>query len=158
MAIGIWTAFILGRYVSNAESFTVQLVPLLVFHKSVGFVLFVLVCLRLSLWFGQKSPPIPLPRTHARIAKFGHALIYLFMISTPILGILGNSYSGFSLPVFSNQVAIPVFVSPDEEIASFLFFLHGFSAIVLIVLSIGHLCMALWNSYVTKIVPISRMI
>lgn len=114
-------------------------------HKAIGFSVLLLIILRIAVKIRVKSPPYPdeMPRTLQKAARSVHLLMYILLVITPLFGWAGVTafpaltvVGDFSLP------AMP-FVPQDEELASRLFYIHGWLAITLGVLIAGHIAAAL---------------
>jgi len=101
--------------------------------------------LRIVVKIRLKGPPYPdeMPRKLRIAAKRLHHLIYIRLVVTPLFGRAGVTafpalvtLGGYLLP------AMP-FVPEDKELASRLFYIHGWLAITLSVLIAGHIAAAL---------------
>ena len=101
MALGILAMFILGWVAVTAPVSPTKL-ELFIWHKSMGLSLLGLVCVRL-LWRLTNKTPIPpsnvSPLEH-RLAKAGHAMLYLLMILMPLSGYVINSTANFTFKFF----------------------------------------------------------
>lgn len=88
-------------------------------HKSFGFVVFALVCLRL-IWRAVNPTP-KLPATMSPLmqlgAKFGHWILYLLMFAMPITGWLASSASPYNdadaYPMQIKNMVFGLFEMPD---------------------------------------------
>ena len=158
MALGLWATFLLGKYISGLEGFSLETIQYISTHKAIGFLLLLLVFVRLGFRIYQSRPPLMLTKTQAIAAKVGHNLLYFLMILTPLLGLIGSSYSGFSVPLFSEHIVVPTFTVADLDISKTLFWYHGISAMALILLSLGHIAFALWHHFIERDNSLSKML
>ncbi|MFG1496131.1 cytochrome b/b6 domain-containing protein [Saccharospirillum sp. HFRX-1] len=110
-------------------------------HKAIGFSVLLLMVVRIVMKVWLKGPAYPdtLPR-HLQLAAHSlHSLLYILLVLTPLFGWAGvTAYpalvtlGGYHLP------AMP-FVPVDESLANRLFAIHGFLAISLGLLIVGHI-------------------
>lgn len=110
-------------------------------HKAIGFVVLLLMLVRIGMKAAAKTPPYPdeMPRRLQLAAKSLHHLMYLLLVLTPLLGWAGvtafpalGTFGGYNLP------AMPL-VPVNEDLAARLFAIHGTLAIILAVLILGHI-------------------
>lgn len=101
-------------------------------HRSIGIVVAVLVLARLIWRLRHKPKPLPnhLPAWQRKAAKLSHWLLYLAMISMPLVGIAGALLSKDGLALLG--VTLPRFMSPHQAGSEFFFSLHSIIAWVLV--------------------------
>ncbi|MFW5825745.1 MAG: cytochrome b [Marinobacter sp.] len=114
-------------------------------HKAVGFSVLLLVIVRIIVKIRMKRPPYPetMPRALQMAARSVHNLIYVLLVLTPLFGWAG--VTAFPALTIADDFRLPAmpFVEQDEELASRLFYIHGWLAITLGVLIAGHIAAAL---------------
>lgn len=129
-------------------------------HESLGFLILILVLLRLGYrLFVRRPPPLPaaLP-PHLRLAATTvHWALYGLLIVMPIVGFLATNAWGFPLSWFG-VIPIPSPLGKDEAIAKILSAVHttiGWTIVGLLVLHIGG---ALYHHAVRKDGILYRML
>lgn len=137
MAAGFaFMLFTVIMWKTNEEYFS-----LMAYHKSVGFLLAVLIVIRL-VWAAMnltKRPPSNL------VAKLGHLALYGLMLAVPFIGLLRQYGSAKgSLAVFGVEV---MGKAPEkvEWMAQLGNAAHGKLGFILFVLAIGHIGFAIWH-------------
>ncbi|MDB2449024.1 cytochrome b/b6 domain-containing protein [bacterium] len=110
-------------------------------HKLIGFTVLLLMVVRIVMKVRLKGPAYPdtLPR-HLQLAAHSlHHLLYVLLVLTPLFGWAGvTAYPALITVGGYNLPAMP-FVPVDEALAGRLFAIHGFLAISLGVLIVGHI-------------------
>lgn len=124
-------------------------------HVSIGSLLAVLIILRL-LWALKQwgNRPEQDPAT-VILVRLGHGLLYAGMVLMPLTGILTMIGKGYGLAPFGVRI-----VARGEEIPwmANLGSLHSPIAWILLVLIIGHLCIALYHALIRKDGILQRML
>lgn len=124
-------------------------------HVSIGSVLAVLIILRV-LWAIKQwgNRPEQDPATVV-LVRLGHGLLYAGMILMPLTGILTMIGKGYGLAPFGVRL-----VAKGEEIPwmAGLGSLHSPIAWVLLVLILGHICIALYHALIKKDGILQRML
>lgn len=110
-------------------------------HESLGFLILIVVLLRLSYrLFVRRPPPFPGLPAHLRIA--GHAVhwaLYALLIVQPVFGFLATNAWGFPLRWFG-VIPIPSPLGKDEPVAKILSAVHetiGWTIVALLILHVG---------------------
>lgn len=114
-------------------------------HKTIGFSVLLLMILRIIVKIRVKTPPYPenMPRALQMAARSVHNLMYVLLVITPLFGWAGvTAYPALTIVGDFRLPAMP-FITQDEELASRLFYIHGWLAITLGVLIAGHIAAAL---------------
>ncbi|OEC36152.1 cytochrome b561 [Pseudomonas cuatrocienegasensis] len=153
MAIGFVLMWLTGVLVTNIEG-----VPYFVdgdrqglirdLHKSIGFTLLALLCLRLGLRLWHKTPALPttISPSGRKAAKAGHIALYAAVVLACVTGFAiadlheyGNAYFGIELPqIFPTREHVAGWaVTPWSYIA------HAVLAYGLLALVVGHVA-AVW--------------
>ncbi len=114
MALTILLMFVLGWLAVSAPMSPTKL-KLFMWHKSIGLTLLVLVCLRLLWRLTNKTPlqPVDVSPMEHRLAKAGHAALYLLMILMPLSGYVINSTANFPFKLFG-WAQVPNIIPPNE--------------------------------------------
>lgn len=138
--VGLWMASRAEADIWGALTNTLYSV-----HKAIGFSVLLLMILRIIVKIRVKTPPYPedMPRTLEMAARSVHHLMYILLVITPLFGWAGvTAYPALTIVGDFRLPAMP-FVTEDEELASRLFYIHGWLAITLGVLIAGHIAAAL---------------
>ena len=136
-------------------------------HKSFGFCVFVLACLRL-IWRGlNPTPPLPehMP-SHLRLgAHLGHWTLYVLMFAIPITGWLGVSSSPYNDPGYMqipNEV-FGLFAMPDpypegsHDLSGLYMTIHFYLALGLLLVLAAHIAAAIKHAVVDRDGVMKRM-
>lgn len=127
-------------------------------HKSFGFVVLVLVVLRLGYRLGHRPPPLPpsVPLMQRVAAEAVHVAIYVILFAMPILGWLGTSAYGAPMSIFG-LFDLPPLLAKDEPLSDRLFDLHQTLGLILAGLIVVHVGAALMHRFVIKDTVLQRM-
>lgn len=128
-------------------------------HKAIGAIFLFWVIARLINLVVRKKVPYtkPMPTWQTAIAHLVHMGLYVCMLAMPIVGILMSVYGGRAVDIFG-IIQIPVFVSPDRDMARFFGNLHTDVLFPLLgVLVVAHVLGALYHQFVQKDGLLSRM-
>lgn len=160
LAFALWGMFLFGRNIAHMKP-ALDNIHLYGWHKSIGMLLLMLILFRI-IWRLVSPPPAIITdatttKMQILLARFIHFSLYVLMLSTPLLGWLASSASGFEMRFFGS-FKIPLIIPEDPVLEDLLFNLHGISAILLIILSILHLIAALHRHFIKKDNTLRRMI
>jgi cytochrome b561 len=127
-------------------------------HKSIGFVLLILLLLRVlvRLTAGAPPPEPSLSPWQRRIAAANHAGLYVFLLVVPMLGWLGASLFP-ALEVFG-LVSLPSISPPDRAASDTVFTLHRLTAFLLVALIALHVAAALHHHFIRRDGVLRRML
>ncbi len=117
-------------------------------HKTIGLIVLILVCARLLLRAGRNRPAwdADLPAWQLRAANWMHALLYVLLLLTPVLGYLTASAAPARVPtLFLGVIPVPHLLGPDREWFAWLRQLHRGAAIALVALACAHAAAAIHN-------------
>lgn len=125
-------------------------------HLSIGFTLLVLVVLRLIWATKQKDNRPEHDPEIAFMAKTGHRLLYAGIIVLPITGVLYIKGLGYPVNIFGLQL----FAGSGVETGWMMTIggLHSPIAWALLIMTIGHIGMALVHHFVKKDDVLRRML
>ena len=130
-------------------------------HRSLGFVVLVLVVLRIAVKLAKGSPaPYVGLTTFERIASVAtHHLLYLLLIATPIVGwAMTNAFSaGLQVKVFG-LFTLPHLIGEDKALFGILQKMHKAGGIAMAVLVILHVAGALMHTFVKRDTVLWRML
>ena len=119
-------------------------------HKNIGMIIFALVCVRLLLRAGRTRPgwDKDLPAWQHRAAASMHALLYVLLLLTPVLGYLTAATAPARVPtIFLGFIQVPHLLGPDRELFAILRPIHRGFAIALVLLACGHAAAAVHNHF-----------
>ncbi|MES1936482.1 cytochrome b [Salinisphaera hydrothermalis] len=127
-------------------------------HASLGFTIFWLMLARLCVRFLADTPPKPsdMPAWQAAFAHLNQWLLYLSLISQPLIGfLLASAHHGTFF--WFGVIPIPSPLGQATGIAPTLAELHEFFAWVILVLVGLHICGALYHRIIRRDETLSRM-
>ena len=156
----------IGIYMTDLPLTDPRTFPLYQTHKSIGFVIFILVVIRLAWRVTGQTPPPPasLPRWQARAAVAVHSLLYAALLLMPLLGWVVVSASPLGIPtLIFGKLVIPhipfVVKSPDRQmIGSVASWAHWALAWAASIAVGGHIAAALLHHIVEKDTILKRML
>jgi cytochrome b561 len=127
-------------------------------HKSIGFVLLILLLLRalVRLTAGAPSPEPSLAPWQRRVAAANHAGLYALLLVVPLLGWLGTSLFP-ALEVFG-VVSLPSISPPNRAASDTVFTLHRLAAFLLVTLIALHIAAALHHRFIRRDGVLRRML
>lgn len=127
-------------------------------HKSLGFLLLILLLVRflIRMIAGAPPPETDLPRWQIRVAAANHAGLYLLLLLVPLLGWFGTSLFP-ALEVFST-ISLPAISGPDRAASDTVFTLHGLAALLLALLIGLHVGAALHHHFIRRDGVLRRML
>jgi len=119
-------------------------------HKPLGIVILALALLRLIVRWRVGTPPLPsdLPAPMKVAAKLSHVLLYLLMISMPLIG--WGMLSAADYPVVVAGLHLPAIVPPSAAMHTLLSNAHMFLALCFFALILLHLAAALFHAWVRR--------
>ena len=125
-------------------------------HSSVGAMILLLVILRVIWALKQKDNRPDNDPAVASLAKAGHRLLYAGMILLPITGMLYIKGLGYPIKAFGIQL----FTGSGAETAWMIALggLHSPIAWTLLIISVGHIGMALVHHFVKRDGVLQRML
>ena len=128
-------------------------------HRSLGFLILVLVILRLAvrLSHGAPAPYVGLT-TFERIASTAaHHLLYLLLVVMPIVGWVMTSAFGADITVFG-LFKLPHLVAKDMALFKMLQPVHQIGGIAMAIIVIIHVAGALMHTFVKRDIVLWRML
>ncbi len=139
-------------------------------HKSFGFVVFVLACLRIIWRAVNPTPelPVSMPAVIRAGAKMGHLSLYVLMIAMPLTGWLASSASPYNdvdaYPMQIKNMVFGLFEMPDpyavgsHDLSGAFMTAHFWCSIALLIVVAGHVGAALKHAVVDRDGVMERML
>ncbi len=140
----------LAEHAAHSSQVVKQL-GLIANHKSVGITILLIATFRLIYRFSSKQPTqlSAMPDWQIKASHASHALLYLMLFALPISGWLMSSASAYSVSWF-NLLALPDFISPNEQTADLLATVHFTLAKALILIAALHIGAAIKHHVVDQ--------
>jgi cytochrome b561 len=150
--------FVVG-FTVHGTPVSLERLKLLTLHKSIGVTVFTLVVLRLAWRLHSPAPALPahMSRRQRFLAHGSHTLLYVLLLSMPIVGWIASSASNLTVRWFF-LFNLPNLVDPDPALAAFAKGLHGVMAWLLLALVILHVAAAFWHELKLKDGVLRRML
>ncbi|MEP1443676.1 MAG: cytochrome b [Hyphomicrobiales bacterium] len=130
------------------------------YHRGMGFVLLILVIMRLIIKrFSIPPSPLPssIPARQQKVAHLVHTLLYASLIIHPLLGWYAtNAWGVKNIPIFG-LLNLPTLVDKDRELGNFLLEIHGYIGFVITALILTHICAAMMHQFIKKDGVLLRM-
>jgi cytochrome b561 len=127
-------------------------------HKSIGLTIGLLVVLRVGWRLTHRPPALPptVARWQVRAAAISHGLLYACLLTMPLAGYLGSTFSGFPIRYFG--VTLPGWGWKDEALKDFFSAVHLAGAVIFITLIAVHVAAALKHLLVDRDGVFERML
>lgn len=127
------------------------------YHGSVGVLLFAAIFLR-GAWglINLRRRPAHADGLLGHGARLGHIALYVLMLAVPTLGVLRSIGSGRGLQAFGVEL-VAGGGARIEPLVALGHALHGLLGWALLLLTLGHVAMALLHTYVWRDDVLSRM-
>jgi cytochrome b561 len=127
-------------------------------HEACGFVVLVLVLIRLGYRVTHPAPPLPMsvPRWQQFAAGNVHTALYVLLIFQPIIGWLGANAFGAQVSIFG-LFNLPMLVAKDEPLAERILTVHDYVGYTIAGLLVIHIGAALMHGFVRKDGVLQRM-
>jgi cytochrome b561 len=125
--------------------------PALQLHKSFGLTVLGLTVVRLAWRFAAGVPAMPsdLPAWQKLGARASHVVLYLLLLTQPLVGWLWSS-AGTKQINFFFLFRMPWLIGPDKQLSRTLGDLHGLTADALLAVIGLHAAAALYHHFVRK--------
>ena len=165
LGVGFYMVEVLGDSSDNL----MQRYELTQLHKSWGFTVFALACVRVIWRFVNPTPSLPsdMGGLERVLAHGGHLALYLCMFAMPLTGWLLASASPYNDPDAYFQIknmVFGLFELPDpypkgsEDTTAFWARIHFYTALALTLVLLGHALAALKHHFVNRDTVLRRMI
>jgi cytochrome b561 len=128
-------------------------------HKSLGVLIFILVVLRLinRLMVGAPAPEPGIERWQKAASSTTHGLLYLLLVTMPIVGYVANSLYGAPTPFFG-LFELPSITAENQPLSEKLFTLHRWAGFLMIALVLMHIGAALFHHVIRGDNVLRRML
>lgn len=125
-------------------------------HKSVGLLIGLLMCLRL-IW--RLTHPVQVDGLHLSrwqliVSKLNHWCLYLCLLLMPLSGFLGSNFTPYPVKFFG--WVLPRFLDPSAPLKALCSSVHEYTSTILLFLISLHILGALWHA-ICKDGILSRM-
>jgi len=151
----------LGLYMVTLPDvgFNTQKIMLIIYHKELGVLAFVLLATRLTWRVTHILPQLVahLPDWQQIAARFVHLSFYALLFALPMTGCLMSSAAGIPVSFFG-LFTLPDFVHRDENLFQLLIDIHKWLGYVLIFFIVVHAAAALRHHFVFKDDTLRRML
>jgi len=158
MAIVIIGLFIVGKIMIDLDYYDPNYHVFPWWHKSFGLLIAILLLLRI-LWKWKNprvSPVQSIKPIEIKLAKIGHALLYLLILVCCISGVLISTAEGAGIDFFG-WFEVPSVIANGKSQTELAGDIHEISTLALIVLSVLHLLAALKHHFINKDNTLKRM-
>jgi cytochrome b561 len=127
-------------------------------HKTFGFVVLLLLVLRIAVRLVQGTPAheASLNRVQVIASKAVHELLYLVLLALPVLGWMGAS--AYGARGLLGGFSLPEIIARNEGAAKALLAWHGYLAFALIALLGAHIGAAILHRFILKDGVMARML
>lgn len=131
------------------------------YHRGMGFVLILLIIVRLVAYRFTK-PPSPLPSSitplQQRIAHSVHFLLYATLLIQPVFGWYAtNAWGVKNIPIFG-LFTLPPIAEKNRELGDILLVYHGYLGFAITALVVLHIIGVLHHQFVLKDKVLLRML
>lgn len=128
-------------------------------HKPLGIAILVFALLRLALRLRHAPPPLPadMPWLQKLAAHASHWLLYVLMITMPLVGWAMLSAGGYPV-MLGSSLRLPSIFPAGPAAFAILRHLHSWLAMLLFVTFLAHLAAALYHGLVRRDGVLSGMI
>jgi cytochrome b561 len=132
---------------------------LVMLHRSFGVTILLITATRLVIRRRTRIPPLPadLPAVQRIAAKFSVVLLYGLLITQPLLGLIASLLHGDHVVLFG-RIELPAQVPVDRPLAHQIFLLHGWTALLLLVLIGLHAAAALYHHFIRRDAVLAGML
>jgi len=148
MAAAIFLMLFIG--IGMVSTVTPAHLTLLSIHRPLGIAILILVIVRLVVRLTRGTPPLPpdLPPLIKFAAHASHWALYALMIAMPLIG--WGMLSAAGDPIVVAGIHLPPILPMDGAMHGVLRQAHGWLALVLFVLVLGHLAAALFHALIRR--------
>ena len=131
------------------------------YHRATGFLLMLLIVLRLALKMVTR-PPVPLhvgePGLQQLAARVVHAMLYVLLVVQPFLGWYATNAWGVAKIPFFFGMTLPKIVEKDRALGNYLLEIHHYVGLLVTALVVLHISAAFYHHFVLRDGLIFRML
>ena len=135
--------------------------PLYDLHRGIGFILLILVVLRLLVYrFTRPPSPLPdsMPRWQKWAAETNHFLLYLLLIVQPLFGWYATNVWGVKNITVFGWFDLPALAEKNRELGNQLLAIHGYIGFAITALVGLHIAAAMKHYLIDKDNVLQRML
>lgn len=112
------------------------------YHKTLGVLILGLMLLRIALRiaYGRPRHVPPLPVWQRIVSETVHFALYALLVVQPVIGWVATAAGGFPIEFFN--WTLPGFVGKDEELSRWLYGVHWYLGLAILVLAAVHVTAA----------------
>ena len=138
---------VLGKYAEDLDR-SAQKLNLMMWHKSLGIVLLLLVVVRLAWLLANPRPAVAAPAFAWQkwAARVSHASLYALMFAVPLSGWLMNSAKNVPFSLF-RTIPWPNLIGPDKGLGELFQRCHELLGDALIAILLIHVIAAFWHHF-----------
>lgn len=125
-------------------------------HRSIGLCILLVTVARVVWRATHPLPPVPSAPWERWLAGTVQALLYLCLLTMPILGWIGSNAQGDTVS-FLGLVPLPDIVLADQDLGDRIFVLHGWLGYAILALLALHIAGALRHRFIKKDGVLQRM-
>ncbi|MCW6512654.1 cytochrome b [Lichenifustis flavocetrariae] len=125
-------------------------------HRSIGLCILLVTVARAVWRMMHPLPPVPSAPWERWLAGTVQALLYLALLTMPILGWLGSNAQGDTV-AFLGVISLPDLVEANQNLGDRLFVLHGWLGYAILALLAMHIAGALRHRFIKKDGVLQRM-
>ena len=147
LAIAITSLYGLGLWLDEHNYYDAWFPEAITAHFTLGMIAMLLLLSRLLWRLPNCKPEMEGEPSamHRRARDWGHRLLYLFMITAVMSGYFYGTSQGDALVLFFD-IEVPAIAALPDEAGEILAFVHEKMADILIILTLGHITLAVYHS------------
>lgn len=156
-ALTIFSMFVVGLWMVDLNYYSSWYKTAPLWHKSIGILLACVTVIRLILRLVTTAPQVEGSGLEVKAAHAVHRLLYVLMFTLFISGYLISTSDGRGIEVFDwfTVVGLGEWFDNQSDISGFI---HYYSAVILIGLSLLHAAAALKHHFIDKDNTLRKMI
>ena len=159
IALGIFTAFGLGLYMTSIHGFTPTKLKLFSWHKWLGVTIFAVAVLRVLWRATHAAPPVApgTPAWQARAAAGAHHLLYVLILVVPLTGYFYSLSAGVPV-VYLGLWKMPVLIEANTTLKPILQAVHAWLNYLMAGIVLLHAAAAIKHQLIDRDGTLARMI
>lgn len=123
---------------------------LLSWHKAMGLLAMLAILVRLYIRLRSETPTLPdsVPKLQQLAAKLTQFSFYVLLVVMPVSGYLMQNAAGRPLQLLG--IPLPAVIETDLALYGFFREMHGWAALLLVVLIVVHIVAALYHGLIKR--------